>query len=832
MLLTPGLLLNMRTRLQLGVLALLLLTAGGFPMNTHADTDIHPHAEKLKNDDGSWRYTNHLADETSPYLLQHAHNPVDWWPWGQAAFDEARRRNVPIFLSVGYSTCYWCHVMERQVFEDPEIAAKMNELFVCVKVDREERPDVDDIYMMATQLMTGSGGWPMSVFLTPPGPPDENGEDDPGLKPFWAGTYIPPTPQHGRPGFPQVLDGLSGAWHEQRDEILQQGDKLAEAVSEALVKQGEPGPVDASMVQAATDQLLNMYDREHGGFGNAPKFPQPAYLDFLLAVYENNPADALWQVIGHTLEKMARGGMYDQVGGGFHRYSTDERWLVPHFEKMLYDNAQLVELYVQAIEKKPADASAALYERVVRESCDYVLREMTDPTGAFYSAQDAEVNAREGENYVWTEPQVREAIADSALADLAVRMYGLDGGPNFQDPHAPDAGPVNVLYLPVPLARLNADTGDKMSAMLDKRRQINKALKAVRDRRDQPGTDDKTLLSWNGMMIAALADAGRVLDEPKYTDAAALAADAILAHMTAENGGLYRTMRQGEAKIPGFLEDYAWFAHGLLALHHAQPDQPKWLELARHYTHVAAERFAADTGGYYDTLADQRDLFVRVRGVYDGAIPSANGRMIHNQLELYELTGEAKWLDRAEKDLRSFADPLRRSGAGMVQMQAALLRALELDPARFAETAQAVADTQAPEPTSDSPVTATLEPATPMFTDGVAELTLTLDIHPDYHINSNTPSQDFLIPTTLTLANAEDYELDVRYAEPVMESYDYADQPLSVFHGKVKFRVTLRKSTGASDALPADAVLLLNYQACTTSACLQPATERIPLVVK
>lgn len=829
MLLFRGLLLKMRTRLQLGVLALLLLTAGWFTMNSHADDDIHPHAAKLKNDDGSWRFTNHLANETSPYLLQHAHNPVDWRPWGQAAFDEARERNVPIFLSVGYSTCYWCHVMERQVFEDPAIAAKMNELFVCVKVDREERPDVDDIYMMATQLMTGSGGWPMSVFLTPPG---ADGEDDPGLKPFWAGTYIPPTPQHGRPSFPQVLDGLSGAWHEQRGDIVAQGNKLAEAVSDSLVKQGEPGPVDATMIQAATDQLLHMYDREHGGFGGAPKFPQPAYLDFLLSVYENNPADALWQVIGHTLDQMARGGMYDQVGGGFHRYSTDDRWLVPHFEKMLYDNAQLVELYARALEKKPADANAALYHRVIRETCDYVLREMTDPTGAFWSAQDAEVNAREGENYVWTEPQVRGAISDAGLADLAIKMYGLDKGSNFQDPHDPNAKPVNVLFLPIPLATLNAQAGSEMSAMLDKRSQINAALKAVRDQRDQPGTDDKSLLSWNGMMIAALADAGRVLNEPKYTDAAALAADAILSHMTADDGGLYRTMRQGEAKIPAFLEDYAWFTHGLIALHHAQPDQPKWLELARHYTHVAAERFAADTGGYFDTLADQRDLFVRVRGVYDGAIPSANGRMIHNQLDLYELTHDTAWLDSAEKDLRSFADPLRRSGAGMVQMQAALLRAMEIDPARFADTAQTASNTQDTDPASGSPITVTLKPVTPVFTDGVAELSLSLDIHPDFHINSNTPSQNFLIPTTLTLAGAEGYELEVDYPVPVMESYDYADQPLSVFHGQVKFQIKLRRTADAPDSLPADAALLLNYQACTTSACLQPSTERIPFAVK
>jgi uncharacterized protein len=816
----------MRIRLQLGILALLLLTAGWISMTTHAAEDkVHPHADKLVNADGSFRFTNKLIDQTSPYLLQHAHNPVDWQPWGQAAFDEARKRNVPIFLSVGYSTCYWCHVMERQVFEDPEIAAKMNELFVCIKVDREERPDVDDIYMTATQLMTGSGGWPMSVFLTPPG---AAGPDDPGLKPFWAGTYIPPTAQQGRPGFPQVLDGLSRVWLEQRDDVIGQANRLADAVTEALVKQGQPGPVNASMIQAATDQLLNMYDREHGGFGDAPKFPQPAYLQFLLTVYQNNPADSLWQVIGHTLDQMARGGMYDQVGGGFHRYSTDERWLVPHFEKMLYDNAQLIELYALALEKKPTDANAALYQRIIREACAYVLREMTDPGGTFWSAQDAEVNAKEGENYVWTQAQFKEAITDPSLADLAVKMYGLDKGSNFQDPHDDNASPVNVLFLPIPLAELNTQTGGEMSALLDKRRQINIALKAVRDQRDQPRTDDKTLLSWNGMMIAALADAGRVLDEPDYTAAAARAADTILAHMIADNDGLFRTMRKGEAKIPGFLEDYAWFVHGLLALHHAQPDETKWLDLAKRYTRAAADRFAATSGGYYDTLADQRDLFVRVRGSYDGAIPSANGRMIHNQLDLYELTGETYWLNSAEKDLRSFAEPLARSGAGMVQMQAALLRAIDLDPSRFTDKAPAATQADA----STSPVTVSMQSNPIRFIDGEAHVTVTLDINADYHVNSHMPSEDTLIATSLTLADADGYELDVQYPEPATQTFQYADQPLSIFHGKVQIKATLRKKSNADGKLPPNAALLLRYQACTEIACLAPTTKRLPLRVK
>jgi len=818
----------MRRRLSISVLALLFLAAGWINMTQCAAKDPHPHAAELKNEDGTWRYTNHLADQTSPYLLQHAHNPVDWFPWGQPAFDEAAKRGVPIFLSVGYSTCYWCHVMERQVFENPEIAKQMNELFVCIKVDREERPDVDDIYMTATQLMTRSGGWPMSVFLTPPG---AAGEDDPGLMPFWAGTYIPPEPQHGRPGFPQVLDGLSQAWVQKRDDVIQQGRQLAEAVRKTMANQGEPGPVNASTVQSTTDQLLNMYDREHGGFGGAPKFPQPAYLRFLLTIYKNNPDDALWQVIGHTLEQMAHGGVYDQVGGGFHRYSTDERWLVPHFEKMLYDNAQLVEIYTQVIDEKPNDANEALYERVVHETCAYVLREMTDSTGTFWSAQDAEVNAREGGNYVWTDEQVRQAIQDPALADLALKMYGLDAGTNFQDPHHDDADPVNVLYLPKPLASLSADTGIEMTSLLKKRRQINETLKAVRDTRDQPNTDDKVLVGWNGMMIAAFADAGRVLEEPAYTDAAARAADAIVKHMATDGGGLYRTMRQGEAKIPGFLEDYAWFVHGLLALRRAQPDEPKWLQLAEQYTRAAVDRFASDLGGYYDTLADQRDLFVRVRGSYDGAIPSANGRMIHNLISLHELTGDPYWLDRAEKDLRSFSSALSHNGAGMVQMQGALLRALQLDPARFADK-PAPTDPAVPSDrpdTSPKPLEATIEPAEIIFTDDHAEITVRLDIDKSFHVNSHKPSEQWLIPTALTLSGADGYELEVQFPEPATETYGYTDQPLSVFHGKVQIKATLIRKPTAEATFPPDAAIVLSYQACTETACLPPTTLRLPL---
>jgi uncharacterized protein YyaL (SSP411 family) len=378
---------------------------------------------------------NRLSRETSPYLLQHAHNPVAWFPWGDEAIAEARRRDVPIFLSIGYSTCYWCHVMERECFESEEIARQMNDRFVCVKVDREERPDLDDLYMTATQLLTGHGGWPMSVFLEPQ-----------GLRPFWAGTYFPPEPRHGVPSFPQVLDAMSRAWTERRGEVLEQAASVAEGVRQHMVSEEAPVGLGLPQVTEAGRDLLKRFDRVHGGFGGAPKFPQPVFLEFLLdlraAAADDATRDAIDQAVRRTLDRMAIGGVFDQVGGGFHRYSVDERWLVPHFEKMLYDNAQLAQVYARAAVVYSDD----FYATIARRTLDYALREMTSSEGAFYSAQDAEVDGREGGNYVWTPEEIRAALPPED-AGFAIKVYGADAGPNFRDPHYPDSSSTNVLFL-------------------------------------------------------------------------------------------------------------------------------------------------------------------------------------------------------------------------------------------------------------------------------------------------------------------------------------------------------------------------------------------------
>ncbi len=573
-------------------------------------------------------HTNRLVRETSPYLLQHARNPVDWYPWGPEAFEAARRLDRPIFLSIGYSTCYWCHVMERESFENVATAAIMNEHFVSIKVDREERPDVDEIYMAATQIFNrGQGGWPMSVFLEPV-----------TLKPFIAGTYFPPEDGLGRPGFPGLLARVAELWSEQRDGILQQSDHLAALVARQLATAGQPRPVDRAQVEQAVAMLLSIYDDEDAGFGRGSnKFPMPAYLDFLIGAAWDRP-DARAAVL-HTLDRMATGGMYDQVGGGFHRYSTDTNWLVPHFEKMLYDNAQLASTYAAAYER----TGDAFYAEIVRETLDYVLREMTDAAGGFYSAQDAEVDAREGGNYLWVADEVRLALEDAGLGDqveLALAAYGLGAGTNFRDPHHPEDGWKNVVYLvdrPDVLARSMGIPLDELNERLAR---INEALLAVRDRRRQPGTDDKVLAGWNGLMIAGMADGGRVLGEPRYVEAARRAAGFILETMRDEEGGLLRVYRAGTARVSAMLEDYALLIRGLVALRRAT-DETRWLEAAAGLADDAKRRYGDDGGGaWFDTLPGRSDLFVRAKTTYDGAVPSGNSVMLNNLLDLHELTGD------------------------------------------------------------------------------------------------------------------------------------------------------------------------------------------------
>ena len=542
--------------------------------------------------------TNRLIHETSPYLLQHAENPVDWYPWGDEAIAHARTTGRPILLSIGYSACHWCHVMERESFEDVEIARLMNESFVCVKVDREERPDLDEIYMAATLTMnSGQGGWPMTVFLTPE------------LEPFFAGTYFPPRDMYGRPGFPTLLRHLSERWRQDPDSCRLQAARLVEVLREQSGELSQE-PVGADAIDAAVEQLRRDFDRRHGGFGHAPKFPPCHALLLLLRHHRRSgSADAL-EMVRATLDGMARGGIYDQVGGGFARYSTDERWLVPHFEKMLYDNAQLVKVYLEAFQATGHDG----YRRIAVETLDYVLREMIGPEGGFHSSTDADSEGEEGKFFVWTPREIRGVLkGDDARRFCA--YYDITDGGNWEGKSIPNV-PEDIAKV---AARL-AISEDELAASLARGREM---VYEARSRRVAPGLDDKILTAWNGLMIGAFAEGYRVLGDDRYLSAAERAASFIFSTLGDGAGGLLRTYRAGKAHIPAFLEDHAYLAEGLLDLYEAGGDG-RWLEVA-HQTAGAMQRlFQGDDGAFFNAPEGRPDLIVRSREGHDGATPSPN----------------------------------------------------------------------------------------------------------------------------------------------------------------------------------------------------------------
>ncbi len=756
-------------------------------------------------DEVSTAHTNRLINETSPYLLQHAHNPVDWYPWGTEAFEAARAQDKPIFLSIGYSTCYWCHVMERESFEIQEVADVMNAHFISIKLDREERPDVDDIYMAAVQATTGSGGWPMSVFLEPK-----------TLKPFHGGTYYP------RRQFVALLKQVNELWATKRSALVQSADRLAEMVIRSLEADTPPVTIGEQEVLKARIGLMRMYDRSEGGFGGggarAMKFPMPVYLDLLMGI--GWAEEEVRAAVVHTLNRMATGGMYDQIGGGFHRYSTDARWLVPHFEKMLYDNGQLASTYAAAYER----TGDAFYAEIVRETLDYVLSEMTDDEGAFYSAQDAEVNAREGGNYIWTKRQVREALTDAGLDEeinFALRVYGFDRGTNFRDPHHPEDGYKNVVYL---VARPDAqarEMGVSVEAFNDRLARVNAALFAVRARRDQPGTDDKVLAGWNGLMIAGLADGGRVLKEPKYIQAARRAAEFVLGRMRSADGGLLRTYRAGQAKISAVLEDYALFIRGLIALFRATGDATLLGEAQRLVGEVRQRFLDERQGAYFDTLQGQSDLFVRTKSSYDGAVPCGNTVMINNLLDLYELTGDEAYRKDAAAALAGISAAIARSPLNTALATLGLKRMITEQP-------QILTTQPAPVVPSDT-VTVHLSAAAVSLAPGRdAELQVTLRIAEGYHVNAHEPGLAFLIPLDVSLTGSGGVAADVTYPRGERFKGAFADEEMRVYTGAVVVTVRLQQ-TGAITGLPQ---LVLTYQVCTDEVCLAPKTEVLPVVIQ
>ena len=589
---------------------------------------------------------NRLADQTSPYLLQHAHNPVDWYPWGPEALELARAEDRPIFLSIGYAACHWCHVMERESFENSEIAALMNREFVAIKVDREERPDLDDVYMAAVQAMTGSGGWPMSVFLTP------------DLRPFYGGTYFPPEDRHGMPGFPRVLEAVADAYRNRRSEIEQQAGMLASHLASQLaVAPGRSEP-QWQQLDAATTRLAASFDELHGGFGGAPKFPPPMTLEFLLRSWHRTGSARALRMVTRTLDAMADGGIHDQLGGGFARYSTDAHWLVPHFEKMLYDNALLAHAYLEAHRATGTDR----YARVARDTLDFMLRELRTADGGFASALDADSEGVEGRFYAWTDAELRSALADAGFgADERAALaayWGVEPAGNWEG--------TNVLHV--------SDPGAADATLVEQARQ---ALLEARERRTRPARDDKQLASWNGLALRAFARAALVLDGPSYLAVTAELVEFVERHLVRDGGRrLWRTVRDGQAHTPAFAEDYLAVADGLLDAHAALGTATPLL-LARTLVSTAVAEFWDDEAGtFVDTSSEHERTVAQPRGMVDNAVPSANGLGADVLQRLAVLTGDEDLARRARAILSAVAPALDRQPSAFGRMLGAADRLL------------------------------------------------------------------------------------------------------------------------------------------------------------
>ena len=583
-------------------------------------------------------YTNHLIHESSPYLLQHAHNPVDWYPWGEEAFAKARAENKPVLLSIGYSACHWCHVMAHESFEDEEIARLMNDNFVNIKVDREERPDLDQIYMSAVQMMTHHGGWPMTVFLTPEGVP------------FYGGTYFPPQDRYNIPGFPRVLIGVAEAYKERPQDIAETGTSLLNELRRMSQSAGSDSPVQTELLDAAYAGIIRNYDSTNGGFGGAPKFPPAMTLEFLLRTYARTGNQDALQIVTHTCRKMAEGGIYDQLGGGFHRYSTDARWLVPHFEKMLYDNALLSRLYLHHFQV----TQSALSRATVEGALDYVLREMTDPLGGFYSTQDADSEGHEGKFFVWTIDEIRSALGEPA-ASLFCDYYNVTEKGNFEGKNI-----LNVTRTVEDVAVANNVTVEQLEQSLSLSR---RTLFHLREQRVKPDRDEKIITAWNGLMLASFAEAGVILGRADYTDTARRNAEFVLAHLR-RDGLLLRTYKNGVAKFNAYLEDYAFFVEGLVTLYETTGEL-RWLNEAIALTDRMIEEFwDEENGGFHFTGKSHENLIVRSKDYFDNATPSGNSVAAGVLLRLSVLTGKDDYRNLAVAVFRETADSARRYPSG------------------------------------------------------------------------------------------------------------------------------------------------------------------------
>ena len=769
-------------------------------------TDYEPRTEHLDAGGGPL-YLNRLILETSPYLRQHAHNPVDWYPWGEEAFERAQAEDKPVFLSIGYSTCHWCHVMERESFENVEVARLMNEKFICIKVDREQRPDIDDIYMTAVQVTQQRGGWPMSSFLLP------------DRRPFFGATYFPPQQ------FVNLMEQVDAAWRERRDALETAAAQITDLVQQITSARGVAKNLGRTVIGQATEGLIASTDRAYGGFGGAPKFPNETNLLLLLEealrTGDRRPLDAALI----TLRAMARGGIYDQVGGGFHRYSVDGRWLVPHFEKMLYNQAHLLRAYALAYRL----TGDPLLARVARETADYVLRDMTSPDGAFYSATDADSEAADGESvegefFVWNEAQLRDAL-EPADADLTIRLFGVTDEGNFE--HR------NILFLDRPLDESAGDLGLSLPDLLSHLDRIRERLYQVREERLHPLRDDKILTSWNGMMIRALAEAADALGEPVYAEAAARSAELLWRHGRREDGGLWRVWLDGEASTSGLVQDYAHLAHAMVALYDVTGDRI-WLERAGVVASAMVERFwdptpatteagtatASSLGsGFFVAERTAANLLIaQPKSPTDGAVPSGNSVAVRALAELGR-KGEPGATDRALATVAAFAANVERAPAAYTYMLTGLAVALDGE--------------AGPRGTAGSGAVAAAASLRPAADAGEYEVDLDLVIADGWHLNGPEPLQEDLIGTEVLGAGSAFELADLRYPEPRRTQVSTQSGDVLIYEDtqRIAFRIRAApESEGGSP--PVSVPISIRLQACDDRVCLLPETVvlEVPLV--
>ena len=738
--------------------------------------------------------TNRLAGEASPYLQLHAHNPVDWYPWGEEAFARALVEDKPIFLSVGYSTCYWCHVMEREVFANPEIAALMNQTVVSIKVDREERPDIDELYMSATHLLNGRGGWPNSVFLTPE------------RKPFFAGTYFPPEDRGGRIGFPTLLRRIAEAWKNDRKRLNLLAERVVARISAAALSPAAGGEIAAPdvILARAIEDLRERYEPNHGGFSTRTKFPRPPMLELLLTAQLRNPAPETWKMLTHTLDEMALGGIYDHVGGGFHRYSTEASWSIPHFEKMLYDNAQLVHLYARAY----AATGRALYRSVVEQTLAYLAREMRLPGGGLASAQDAQVAGDEGASYVWSRAEI-EAVLGAKRAESFLAVYEL----------VPlEGSEKGVLRVRLDAANAPDEFGAAgVDELLGRFASDRVKLLEVRDGRPQPLRDDKVIAAWNALAVAGLVQAASALDEPAYLRRAEETARFVMRNLRDEEGGLHRSTIAGQLRENGVLEDYALLADALLALHRATGDAT-WRREARALTDAMLDRFVdPGAGGLFETQSDT-DLFARLKGFEDSVLPSSNGVALGVLHRLSQASASDRYRVEADRTLAAFAPWFERAPT---TVSSALVETLR-------HSAEVRGSSSKP---GEIALQRPMLPGMPRSQDHVeitaargvgGELLIRVVIDEGWHVNANPASLAYLIPTRVETPSGLPLRA-ARYPDGKLFQPEFAPEPISVYEGGIEIPIT--GTGGEANA----ASLFLRYQACDAQQCLPPARTRVML---